>query len=58
LPASATRAVVTDSPGEPTTLTLYAEDIALAAVVLGPADAVWVASDLLNAARRRLGRPT
>jgi hypothetical protein len=52
----ATRAVVTDPPGEPTILTLYGEDGALAAIPLGPADAIALASDLLNAARRRMGR--
>jgi hypothetical protein len=57
-PIPATRAVVADAPGEPTTLTLYDESGGLAVIVLGPADAVRIASDLLNAARRRFGRPT
>jgi hypothetical protein len=48
----ATRAVVADPPGEPTTLTLYTDDGAVASITLGPADAVGIASDLLSAARR------
>jgi len=55
-PLPATSAVVADPPGEPTTLTLYAEDSALASITLGPAECVALASDLLNAARRRFGR--
>jgi hypothetical protein len=54
---AATRAIITDPPGEPSTLTLYRDDDALAAIPLGPADAVRLASDLLLAARRRFGRP-
>jgi hypothetical protein len=55
-PAAATRAVVTDPPGEPTTVTLYGDDGALASVVLDPATCVGLAADLLGAARIRLGR--
>ena len=51
------RGVVSDPPGSPTTLTLYAADQALAELQLGPAEAVALASDLLLAARRRYGRP-
>lgn len=53
----ATRAVVADPPGEPTTVTLLGESGALAILALGPAECIALASDLLNAARRRLGRP-
>jgi hypothetical protein len=55
-PIPATRAVVADPPGEPTTLTLYNEDGGLASIMLGPAECIALASDLLNAARRRFGR--
>jgi hypothetical protein len=56
-PLPATRAIVADPPGEPTTLTIYDEDGGLASIVLGPAECIALASDLLNAARRRFGRP-
>ena len=36
-PVPATRAVVADPSGEPTTLALYKEDGGLASIVLGPA---------------------
>ncbi len=52
----ATRAVITDPPGEPTTLTLYAAGGAVAFVHLDPATAVGLAGDLIEAARVRLGR--
>jgi hypothetical protein len=52
----ATRAIVVEQAGEPSVLTLYGEDGEPAAIPLGPADAMHLASDLLNAARRRLGR--
>jgi hypothetical protein len=52
----ATRAMVIEQAGEPTKLVLTSDDGALASLVLGPADAIALASDLLNAARRRLGR--
>jgi hypothetical protein len=55
-PARATRAVVADPPGQPATLTLYNDRGALGSIVLGPADAVALASDLLLTARARLGR--
>ena len=50
------RAVVADPPGGSTTLTMYFADKALAELPLGPAEAVALASDMLNAARRRYGR--
>ncbi len=50
------RGVVSDPPGGSTTLTMYAADRALAQLPLGPAEAVALASDMLNAARRRYGR--
>lgn len=53
---SATRAVVADPPGEPTTLTMHDESGAIATLTLGPAECIALASDLLNAARRRIGR--
>ncbi len=56
-PPVAGRAVVTDPPGAPSTLTMYAGDQALAALELAPSEAVALASDLLVAARRRYGRP-
>jgi ethanolamine utilization microcompartment shell protein EutS len=52
----ATRAVVADPPGQPTTLTLYDDAGALGAIILGPGDAVALASDLLLTARLRFGR--
>jgi hypothetical protein len=57
---AAVRAVVTDPPGEPTTLALYVEgtEEAAATIILGPAQCVALASDLLNSARRRFGRLT
>ena len=53
----ATTAAVVDSPGEPTTLTLYGSAGAVAAIVLGPAECVALAADLLASARVRMGRP-
>ena len=50
------RGVVSDPPGASTLLTLYTGDQALAELPLGPAEAVALASDMLNAARRRYGR--
>ncbi len=47
---------VVDPPGASTMLTLYTGDQALAELPLGPAEAVALASDMLNAARRRYGR--
>jgi len=60
VPTAAYRVVVTDPPGEPTTLTLFAgdPDVPPLAMVLGSADCVRVASDLLKSAVRRLGRLT
>ena len=55
-PHQAYHAIVEDEPGSPTTLMLWARGEALAVIVLGPSDCVRVASDLLNAARRRYGR--
>src|SRR5262245_1633924 len=52
----ATRAVVSDPPGQPATLTLYGDSGALGSIALGPADAVALASDLLLTARARLGQ--
>ena len=51
---AAVRCVVTSA--ETIELMLYAADQALGSIVLGPADAVRIASDLLNATRPRLGR--
>ena len=48
---------VADPPGEPTTLALYGPAGALAAIVLGPAECIALASDLLASARVRMGRP-
>jgi hypothetical protein len=53
----ATHVVVSDPPGDPTTLTIYNETSALA-IHLGPSECVALASDLLLAARIRYGRPT
>jgi hypothetical protein len=55
-PARSTRAIVSDPPGQPATLTLYDSDGAIGSIVLGPADAVALASDLLLTARAGLGR--
>ena len=52
--SAATRAIVTDA--DAITMTLYTDDSTLAAIVLGPADAVRLASDLLLSARCHLGR--
>ena len=52
----ATRAVVADPPGHPATLILYDDRGALCSIMLGPAEAVALASDLLLTARARLGR--
>jgi hypothetical protein len=52
----ATRAMVIEQPGEPIKLALCDDASALASLPLGPADAIKLASDLLNAARRRMGR--
>ena len=43
-PPVAGRAVVSDPPGSPSMLTLYASDQALAELQLGPAEAVALAS--------------
>ena len=56
LPPVAGRGVVSDPAGASTLLTLYTGDQALAELPLGPAEAVALASDMLNAARRRYGR--
>lgn len=53
----ATRAVVSDPPGQPATLTFYDDDGPLGSIVLGPAECLALASDLLLAARVRYGRP-
>ena len=50
------RAVVSDPPGPPSMLALYAGDQDLAALELAPSEAVTLASDLLLAAHRRYGR--
>jgi len=52
----ATRAIVSDPPGQPARLTLYDAEGALGSIALGPAEAVALASDLLLTARVRLGR--
>jgi hypothetical protein len=51
-----TRALILECAGEPTKLILLSGDTAIASLPLGPADAVALASDLLLAARRRMGR--
>jgi hypothetical protein len=53
----ATRAKLIESAGEPLKLVLRSDDESLAVLTLGPADAVALDADLLNGARRRLGRP-
>ena len=52
------RIVVIKPPGRPITLELYADAISdpVATIVLGPADALNTATELLIAARRRFGR--
>ena len=50
------RAVVSDPPGPPSMLTLYAGDQDLAALESAPTEAVALASDLLLAVHRRYGR--
>ena len=50
-------AQVLDPPGEPTTLVLYDAEGELVRLILGPADAMALASDLLRSARARMGRP-
>ena len=55
-PPVAGRGIVSDPPGGSTTLTMYFADKALAELQIGPAEAVALASDMLNAARRRYGR--
>jgi hypothetical protein len=50
------RAVVTDGPGLPITLTLYGEDGKAAAVELQPIPAVMLANRLLSAALPKLPR--
>ncbi len=57
-PPVAGRAVVSDPPGAPSMLTMYAGDQALASLELAPSECVALASDLLLAARRRYGRPS
>jgi hypothetical protein len=52
----ATRAMVIEQPGEPIKVAPCDDGTALASLVLGPADAIKLADDLLNAARRRMGR--
>jgi hypothetical protein len=51
---TAHRAVVAD--GEDIRLVLYTGDECLSDLPLGPADALRLARELLNAARRRMGR--
>jgi ethanolamine utilization microcompartment shell protein EutS len=48
--------VLGDPPGQAATLTLYDDAGALGCIVLGPAEAVALASDLLLTARLRYGR--
>jgi hypothetical protein len=52
-PRPATRAVVTDPPGEPAVLTLYNTAGAIATLKLNPTRCLALAGDLLNLARRR-----
>lgn len=52
----ASRAIISDPAGAPTTLTLFLDDQALAFVELDPATCVGLAGDLIEAARIRLGR--
>ena len=51
------QAKVLDPPGEPTTLVLSGAEGELVRLILGPADAMALASDLLLSARARMGRP-
>ena len=51
----ATRIRIVDPPGEPTTLTLAVGDLELS-IGLGPAERGAVAADLIEGARRRIGR--
>ena len=55
---AAVRCVVVDEPGEGCVLALYQEgdDSTLARIQLGAADAVRIAADLLQVARRYYGR--
>jgi hypothetical protein len=55
-PVQASRCVVTDPPGGPTTLTLYTDEGAIAFVRLDPATCVGLAGDLIAVAGVRLGR--
>ncbi|MBM3573858.1 MAG: hypothetical protein FJX52_16100 [Alphaproteobacteria bacterium] len=50
------QAQVLDPPGEPTTLVLSGAEGELVRLILGPADAMALASDLLLSARARMGR--
>jgi hypothetical protein len=50
------QARVLDPPGEPTTLILSGAEGDLVRMILGPADAMALASDLLLSARARMGR--
>jgi hypothetical protein len=52
---TADRGVVDDGTGD-IRLQLYRGDECLGDMPLGPADALRIASELLNAARRRMGR--
>jgi hypothetical protein len=45
-----------NNPGEPITLALIRKDGSQVAIHLGPAEAIAIAGDLLQAARARLGR--
>ena len=49
------RISIDDRPGEPTALTLSAGDLVLS-IGLGPAECVAIAGELIQAARRRMGR--
>ena len=55
---AAVRCVVVDEPGEGCVLAMYEDgsESVLAHIVLGPADAVRIAADLLQVARRYYGR--
>jgi hypothetical protein len=46
---------IDDRPGEPTALTLTAGDLELS-IGLGPAECIAIAGELIQAARRRMGR--
>jgi len=53
---AATRVMLVEVPGQPAKLLLCNDSAALASLIVSPADAIALASDLLLSARRRMGR--